>query len=140
MVGALDNPGKLLAQPAKFTKASLTSRFTAGNQQTALYMIDEIGAGRTRPPAHKRALPALAYDMAMLCDVLDGRGENLHADKRRVLDQLIAKGFVAPDQSMNDGAAGWYPASPSRSAATKDRPIKRRHENALLGAFCRSIA
>jgi predicted GNAT superfamily acetyltransferase len=40
-------------------------------------------------------------EIAILCDVLDGRGENLNADKRKVLDQLIAKGFVVPDQESH---------------------------------------
>jgi len=35
-------------------------------------------------------------EVAILCDVLEGWGANLNADKRKVLDQLIAKGFVAP--------------------------------------------
>ena len=34
-------------------------------------------------------------EIAILCDVLEGSGANLNADKRKVLDQLIAKGFVA---------------------------------------------
>ena len=33
-------------------------------------------------------------EIAILCDVLDGWGANLNADKTKVLDQLIAKGFV----------------------------------------------
>jgi predicted transcriptional regulator len=34
-------------------------------------------------------------EIAILCDVLEGGGANLNADKRRVLDQqLVAKGFV----------------------------------------------
>ena len=33
-------------------------------------------------------------ETAILCDVLEGGGANLNADKRKVLDQLIAKGFV----------------------------------------------
>ena len=33
-------------------------------------------------------------EIAILCDVLEGGGANLNADKRKVLDQLIAKGFV----------------------------------------------
>ena len=33
-------------------------------------------------------------EIAILCDVLEGSGANLKADKRKVLDQLIAKGFV----------------------------------------------
>jgi hypothetical protein len=38
-------------------------------------------------------------EVALLCDVLEGWGANLNADKRKVLDQLIAKGFVvAADQ------------------------------------------
>jgi hypothetical protein len=34
-------------------------------------------------------------EIAILCDVLEGGGTNLNADKRKVLDQqLVAKGFV----------------------------------------------
>jgi predicted transcriptional regulator len=34
-------------------------------------------------------------ETAILCDVLEGGGANLNADKRKVLDQqLVAKGFV----------------------------------------------
>jgi hypothetical protein len=33
-------------------------------------------------------------EIAILCDVLEGGGANVNADKRKVLDQLIAKGFV----------------------------------------------
>ena len=36
-----------------------------------------------------------------ICDVLEGWGANLNADKRKILDQLIAKGFVVPaDQEL----------------------------------------
>ena len=35
-------------------------------------------------------------EIAILCDVMEGWGANLNADKRKILDQLIAKGFVAP--------------------------------------------
>ena len=35
-------------------------------------------------------------EIAILCDVLEGRGAKFNADKKEVLDQLIAKGFVAP--------------------------------------------
>ena len=35
-------------------------------------------------------------EIAILCNVLEGWGANLNADKRKVLDQLIAKGFVVP--------------------------------------------
>ena len=39
-------------------------------------------------------------ELAILCDLMDGWGtnwgRNLDADKRQVLDQLIAKGFVEP--------------------------------------------
>ena len=34
-------------------------------------------------------------EISILCDVL--QGSNLNADKRKVLDQLVAKGFVVPD-------------------------------------------
>jgi predicted transcriptional regulator len=33
-------------------------------------------------------------EIAILCDVMEGWGANLNEDKRKVLDQLIAKGFV----------------------------------------------
>jgi hypothetical protein len=35
-------------------------------------------------------------EIAILCDVLEGWGANLNANKRRALDQLIAKGLVVP--------------------------------------------
>ncbi len=35
-------------------------------------------------------------EIAVLCNVLEGSGANLNADKRKILDQLIAKGFVVP--------------------------------------------
>ena len=35
-------------------------------------------------------------EIAILCDVLEGWGANLNANKRRVLDQLVAKGLVVP--------------------------------------------
>jgi hypothetical protein len=38
-------------------------------------------------------------EISLLCDVLEGRGADLNADKRKILDQLIAEGFVvAADQ------------------------------------------
>jgi hypothetical protein len=38
-------------------------------------------------------------EIALLCDVLEGRSANLNADKSKILDQLIEKGFVvAADQ------------------------------------------
>ena len=40
-------------------------------------------------------------EIAILCDVLEGSGANLNADKKKVLDQLIAKGFVVvADQEL----------------------------------------
>jgi hypothetical protein len=33
-------------------------------------------------------------EIAILCDVLEGRSEKFNPDKKKVLDQLIAKGFV----------------------------------------------
>lgn len=42
-------------------------------------------------------------EIAILCDVLDGRGATLGAGKKNVLEQLIAKGFVAA--SDGDSAA-----------------------------------
>jgi hypothetical protein len=38
-------------------------------------------------------------EIALLCEVLEGHGANLNADKTKILDRLIAKGFVmATDQ------------------------------------------
>jgi hypothetical protein len=38
-------------------------------------------------------------EIALLCDVLEGRSANLNADKSNILDQLVGKGFVvAADQ------------------------------------------
>ena len=38
-------------------------------------------------------------EIALLCDVLEGRSANLNADKSKILDQLVEKGFVvAADQ------------------------------------------
>jgi predicted transcriptional regulator len=34
-------------------------------------------------------------EISILCDVL--QGSKLNADKRKALDQLVAKGFVVPD-------------------------------------------
>src|SRR5580692_1942765 len=47
-------------------------------------------------PFRTRVMAELITDqeIAILCDVLEGSGANLKADKRKVLDQLIAKGFV----------------------------------------------
>ena len=36
------------------------------------------------------------HEIAILCDVLEGWGAKLDADKRKVLDQLVEKGFVVP--------------------------------------------
>ena len=38
--------------------------------------------------------PRYDQEIAILCDVMEGWGANLNEDKRKVLDQLIAKGFV----------------------------------------------
>jgi hypothetical protein len=35
-------------------------------------------------------------EISVLCDLLEGPGANLKAHKRRVLDQLLAKGLVEP--------------------------------------------
>jgi hypothetical protein len=34
-------------------------------------------------------------EIAILCDVLEGQGAKFNTDKKEVLDQLIAKGFVS---------------------------------------------
>jgi hypothetical protein len=41
-------------------------------------------------------VPISDQEIAILCDLLEGWGANLNADKKKVLDQLIAKGFVVP--------------------------------------------
>ena len=33
-------------------------------------------------------------EIVILCDVLEGGGANLNANKTKILDQLVAKGFV----------------------------------------------
>jgi hypothetical protein len=33
-------------------------------------------------------------EIAVLCDLVEGRGANFSAERRKVLDQLIARGFV----------------------------------------------
>ncbi|MGD0315872.1 MAG: hypothetical protein ABSB37_07975 [Xanthobacteraceae bacterium] len=38
--------------------------------------------------------PITDQEIAILCDVLEGWGANLNADKKKIIDQLIAKGFV----------------------------------------------
>lgn len=42
-------------------------------------------------------------EIAILCDVLDGWGGSLKADRRNVLDQLIAKGFVVAGDQDSPG-------------------------------------
>jgi len=48
-------------------------------------------------------------EIAILCDVLEGRSTNLSAGKKSVLEQLIAKGFVTA--SDNDSPAKYRLAS-----------------------------
>jgi predicted transcriptional regulator len=38
--------------------------------------------------------PITDQEIAILCDILEGWGANLNADKKKIIDQLIAKGFV----------------------------------------------
>ncbi len=38
--------------------------------------------------------PVTDHEIAVLCDVGDGRIAHFNADKRRILDRLIEKGFV----------------------------------------------
>jgi hypothetical protein len=40
--------------------------------------------------------PITDQEISILCDVLEGWGANLNADKSKILDQLIAKGLVVP--------------------------------------------
>lgn len=46
-------------------------------------------------------IPIADEEIAILCDVLEGWGANLNADKKKVLDQLIAKGFVVPADQVS---------------------------------------
>jgi hypothetical protein len=64
----------------------------------ALLAIVEGNAGQFRSRVMADAL-ITDQEISLLCDVLEGRGADLNADKRKILDQLIAKGFVvAADQ------------------------------------------
>ena len=46
--------------------------------------------------------PITDQEIAILCDVLEGWGANLNADKKKIIDQLIAKGFVvSADQELS---------------------------------------
>jgi predicted transcriptional regulator len=38
--------------------------------------------------------PVTDQEISVLCEVLAGAGASLNADKRKVLDQLVAQGFV----------------------------------------------
>ncbi|MGO9700418.1 MAG: hypothetical protein ACLPX7_14290 [Xanthobacteraceae bacterium] len=38
--------------------------------------------------------PITDQEISVLCEVLAGAGANLNADKRKVLDQLVAQGLV----------------------------------------------
>ena len=64
-------------------------------------------------------------EIAILCDVLEGWGANLNVDKRKILDQLIAKGFVVPaDQEVACKIqTNWQSSTTSRRAR---RWTKRR--------------
>jgi len=39
-------------------------------------------------------VPITDEEIAILCDVVEGQGARLNADKKKILDQLVAKGFV----------------------------------------------
>jgi hypothetical protein len=41
--------------------------------------------------------PITDQEISILCDVLEGWSTNLNANKMKILDQLIAKGLVVPD-------------------------------------------
>jgi hypothetical protein len=41
--------------------------------------------------------PITDQEISILCDVLEGWSANLNANKMKILDQLIAKGLVVPD-------------------------------------------
>ena len=77
-------------------------------------------------------------EIAILCDVLEGGGANLNADKRKVLDQLIVKGFVvAADQELPANKTYRQSSTTSRRAR---RWTKRRltRSDAVRGEGLRS--
>ncbi|MGA8650126.1 MAG: hypothetical protein WB677_05820 [Xanthobacteraceae bacterium] len=45
--------------------------------------------------------PISDQEIVILCDILEGRGANFNADKKKLLDQLIAKGLVAPADQVS---------------------------------------
>ena len=55
-------------------------------------LLDEVL--KNNPKLTKTDALITDQEIAILCDVLEGWGANLNADKGKVLDQLIAKGFV----------------------------------------------
>ena len=65
-------------------------------------------------------------EIAILCDVLEGWRANLNADKRKVLDQLIAKGFVVlTDQEVACKVQNY------RQSSTTSRRARRRTKRRL---------
>ena len=60
-------------------------------------------------------------EVALLCDILEGWGANINADKRKVLDQLIAKGFVVAADQESPAKYTAY-----RQSSTTSRRARRR--------------
>ncbi len=58
-------------------------------------------------------------EIAILCSILDGRAANLNADKRKVLDRLIANGFV----ELSDRAASTYKLTVKAQKLLDDRGV-----------------
>lgn len=45
--------------------------------------------------------PVTDHEIAILCDVLEGQAANFRADKKRVLEQLIARGLVTVFENVS---------------------------------------
>jgi hypothetical protein len=57
--------------------------------------VRETGGG-PEEPAEDQGSPITDQEISILCDILERSDANLTAEKRRLLDQLIVKGFVEP--------------------------------------------
>jgi hypothetical protein len=57
--------------------------------------VGEAGVG-PEEPEEIEGCPITDQEISILCDILERSDANFSADKRRLLDQLILKGFVEP--------------------------------------------
>ena len=53
-------------------------------------------SGAPEEPEDIEGSPVTDQEISILCDILERSDANFSADKRRLLDQLIVKGFVEP--------------------------------------------